>query len=268
MIANSKDNPILYSATDVANYSFIVDDGITYLVMNTVSGEDSYIDDYTIAAGEPINGFNLAAWVRQRLVVDERHIDYGTGESFSSITAGTTLLGISDGGDFEIINSAPNSGYYFKVVEKNAGVGGNNVKVIICFAGVVEVLSLSVDTDITADLLGKSVGDLQENIAISDANVITGTLKYVTGYTGFSGDVSEQSGNYIALHFDANDGAAIQVEVTGGTRTHSGAVTLDSDGIALLRLVDNNDVINVTATKSGSTTITKKYTLNLTFNDT
>ena len=53
------------------------------------------------------------------------------------------------------------------------------------------------------DLLGKKAADLQSNIVIDDnAMTISGTLKHVTGYTGFSSKVEEQSGNYIALNVD------------------------------------------------------------------
>lgn len=39
---------------------------------------------------------------------------------------------------------------------------------------------------------------MQSDISVSDFS-ITGTLKYVTEYTGFSSDTSEQSGNFLAL---------------------------------------------------------------------
>lgn len=42
------------------------------------------------------------------------------------------------------------------------------------------------------------MSDLQEDITISDGR-ITGKLKYTTGYTGFSGDPSLQSGYYLVL---------------------------------------------------------------------
>ena len=38
----AKINPVLTSDNDVANYSFITDDGVTYLVCNTIVGDDAY----------------------------------------------------------------------------------------------------------------------------------------------------------------------------------------------------------------------------------
>ena len=97
------------------------------------------------------------------------------------------------------------------------------------------------------DVLGKDAGDLQEDIAISNG-AITGTLKHVTDYTGFSGDVSEQSGNYIALKVVAVADATITVELVGGTLGHP--VTLDADGMIVIRITDTStQSISVVATK-------------------
>lgn len=106
-------------------------------------------------------------------------------------------------------------------------------------------LDVSVITDDTIDLLGKDASDLMDGVAISNGKA-TGTLKYVTGYTGFSGDVSEQSGNYIALLAESDSGATITAEVVGGVH---GAVTLDSDGILIARLTENATGIKYVVTK-------------------
>lgn len=118
--------------------------------------------------------------------------------------------------------------------------------------------ALAIDTDIdtTENLLGKYVTDLQEDVEI-DGNYVTGTIKYVDDYTGFSGDTSLQSGHYIVLH------AAIE-DVTGATikAKHTGTVTLDSDGILIVHIADLNTPIVFTATKSGYGKVTKTIYLN------
>ena len=130
----SVNNPVIISENAVDNYTFLTDNGIVYLIANTVSGDDSYVDEITFAAGEYLNGFNVAAWVDQKLVIDERHIAYGTGEDFDDITAGTTLLTIDENGALAIADSAPDSGVYFKVTDKMAGIGGNRVKALVMVA--------------------------------------------------------------------------------------------------------------------------------------
>lgn len=96
------------------------------------------------------------------------------------------------------------------------------------------------------DLFGKDAGDLQEDIAISNG-AITGTLKHVTDYTGFSSKVEEQSGNYIGLKVEA-EADSITVELVGGTLGHP--VTLDEDGMIVLKIADTStQSITVVATK-------------------
>lgn len=97
------------------------------------------------------------------------------------------------------------------------------------------------------DLLGKTADDLQEDVEVANG-AITGTLNYVTGYTGFSGDVAEQSGNYLALKVTAIEGATITVELINGTVGHP--VTLDEDGMIVLRIANKStQSVEVVATK-------------------
>lgn len=97
---------------------------------------------------------------------------------------------------------------------------------------------MSVDADIPAseDLFGKTVSDLQSGVAIGN-DTITGTLKYVSDYTGFSSDPSEQSGNYLVIHAADPNATSVTVEVVGGT---SGPRTLDSDGLIVLRIANKD----------------------------
>ena len=115
---------------------------------------------------------------------------------------------------------------------------------------------MNVDTDIAAgtDLLGKSITDLQSNVAIGDDG-ITGTLLYVSDYTGFSGDVSLQSGNYLVLHIDAPADATVKVKLTN-------EVTLDEDRIVILRIADkSSQTVRVVVSKPGAESVIKEYSL-------
>ena len=119
-------------------------------------------------------------------------------------------------------------------------------------------MSLSVDVDIAddTDLLGKYVGDLQEDIVI-DGNSIKGKLLYVTGYTDFSpGDEELQTGNYLALHCTCSDpGATITVTLTNPS-------VLDEDGIIVLYIRDKDtQTVKVVASKEGVNSVTKTFKL-------
>lgn len=115
------------------------------------------------------------------------------------------------------------------------------------------------DEDTT--VLGKLVGDLQEDIIVNDKS-IEGVLKYVTGYTGYSGDEADQSGNFLALAFTPAAGATVTLETIGGS--HNGrVVTLDSDNQAVIRVENNSQKLKVTSTVSGEEPVVKVYSFRL-----
>lgn len=118
MIDNAVLNSVLKSESAVQNYQFITNDGDTYLVSNTVAGDDAYVDDITFAAGEYLNGYLVKAWEGQKLIIDEKHIAYASGKSYADITAGTTLLTVNTDGKLAVATTAPTSGVYFKVTDK------------------------------------------------------------------------------------------------------------------------------------------------------
>ena len=76
MLDIAKINPVLKSEEDVKNYSFLTADGILYLISNTVVGDDAYLKDVVIPAGDFLNGYQVDAWVGQKLVVDGKHIAF------------------------------------------------------------------------------------------------------------------------------------------------------------------------------------------------
>lgn len=62
-------------------------------------------------------------------------------------------------------------------------------------------IALNFDIAASFDLLGKVISDLQKDYGVS-VNSIIATLKYVTDYTGFSGDPELQEGNFLAFKVD------------------------------------------------------------------
>lgn len=130
MMDIAKINPVLTSQNDVVNNSFLTVDGITYVILNDINGDDAYKDGVTIKAGEYLNGYDLSAWAGQKLVVDEKHITYASGADYDDITAGTTLLKPKTDGTLEVTSTAPESGVYFKVTDK-VTLTGKAVKVLI-----------------------------------------------------------------------------------------------------------------------------------------
>lgn len=107
-------------------------------------------------------------------------------------------------------------------------------------------------------LLGKELTDLQSGVGIG-SDTISGTLKYVTGYTGFSGDPAEQEGHYLALHIDTDTAAdSITVQLIGGDH---GPVELDSDRTNIFRIKNKQEKIKIVAKKDGYPDTVKIYDL-------
>lgn len=165
------------------------------------------------------------------------------------------------------INGVEPAGYYTTELLKDFGetltgktISGKQItEVITSIADNYEpALTLTVaPAPADADLFGKHTPDLAENLTIG-ANAITGTLKYVTGYTGFSSKTAEQKGNYLPLYATVNkEGAVITIEIVGGTK---GPVTLDADGLYVGRIANNEQSIQIKAIV-GEITITKNYSL-------
>lgn len=107
-------------------------------------------------------------------------------------------------------------------------------------------------------LLGKELTDLQSGVSIGQ-DAIAGTLKYVTGYTGFSGDPAEQEGHYIALHIDTDvEADSIVSELIGGDH---GPVELDSDRTIIIRIKNKQQKIKIVAKKDGYPDVERTYNL-------
>ena len=121
------------------------------------------------------------------------------------------------------------------------------------------MISFSVNAeDGEANLFGKTVNELQENVVIGE-DAITGTLKYVSGYTGFSSVVSEQAGNYLALRIDTDEPEALTtVELVGGTK---GPVVLDDDMNIVLLIKDKNSQSIKVTMETDEDSLTKTYDL-------
>lgn len=113
--------------------------------------------------------------------------------------------------------------------------------------------------DGSTDLLGKTAADLQTNVVVGEDS-ISGKLLYVENYTGFSSNMSEQEGNFLALKVtnDAGEGATRTFELVGGK---SGEKPIDADGLIVLK-ISNADTQSVKISISkDKDAVTKMYSL-------
>jgi hypothetical protein len=110
MLDIAKINPVLKSEEDVKNYSFLTADGILYLISNTVVGDDAYLKDVVIPAGDFLNGYQVDAWVGQKLVIDGKHIEGGV----AALNVGDALVVAEDGG----LKAGSAAGVHFVITDK------------------------------------------------------------------------------------------------------------------------------------------------------
>lgn len=103
-----------------------------------------------------------------------------------------------------------------------------------------------------ATVLGKPVRELQTHLTVFE-NQVAGQLNYVTGYTQYSEDTDEQSGNFLAMNF-----------VIPSDATATGALTGEDakslTGTDVFRVTSNTQKLTVTVTRSGES-LTKVFDL-------
>ena len=112
----------------------------------------------------------------------------------------------------------------------------------------------------TDPVLGKSVTDLQSGITVSD-DAITGQLVLTNGYTGYSSNVSEQSGAYLVLQANStNENAVITAEIVDAT---DASVKMLDNGILIARcgLMFIDQKLKITARADGCSPVVKVFDL-------
>jgi len=103
--------------------------------------------------------------------------------------------------------------------------------------------------DSTTVVLGKQVSELQENVFVNE-NSVQGILNYVTGYTQFSDSPELQEGHYLALKFEASDGATVTIQTIGGV-DDARVVTLDQDMNSVTYVKSTKEKLRVTCSLNG-----------------
>ena len=125
MLDVAKNNPVIKTDVDTPNYSFVTENGILYLVANTLTGDDSYREDVVIPAGEYLNGFQVDAWAGKKLFIDGKHIEGGV----DALKVGDTLV-VSDG---KLAKGAA-AGVHFVVTDINLMLTEKAIKARVAIA--------------------------------------------------------------------------------------------------------------------------------------
>lgn len=129
----AKTNPVIKLEADVANYTFKEIDGILYLIMTDLNGDDAYIDDTVLKANTYLNGVIVKSLEGLKLVVDGKHIADGV-EGLEA----NAYLTVNANGKLAVAASQPTSGVYFVVTDVNVRLTEPAVKVRVMVADAVK----------------------------------------------------------------------------------------------------------------------------------
>ena len=112
------------------------------------------------------------------------------------------------------------------------------------------------------ELYGKTVNDLASNLEVQSDGKVTGTLNYVTGYTDFSSNEEEQSGNYFPFSLEVT-GTNMTFKKNGETSKEN--ISFEKDNVFRITsqtdkfevLVDNQSVITFDFSETKLKKVTK-----------
>lgn len=129
----AKNDPTITAESAVANYTFLTHEGTLYLIMNIVNGDDSYVDDITIPAGEYLRGIDVKSIEGLKLIVDGKHITYDTGKTIADVEV-EDILTVGNDGKLAVAQAAPESGAYFTVTKTGVRLTETAIEVKVCVA--------------------------------------------------------------------------------------------------------------------------------------
>ena len=108
---------------------------------------------------------------------------------------------------------------------------------------------------------GTAVSAMQTSVSVSDENVISGTLSYLT--SGSLVDVWGE-GNFVALNFDGIDSDAAYVEVGLVPTQGAGFQKLDEDHDGVFKIKDNDQKLVVRQYTADGLVLEQDYTFDFT----
>lgn len=203
-----------------------------------------------------VNKINGVKVITQDLGEDVEYIVYATEwcQKIDEWKVNPRVVDLTDGSDKYIGASALKGRFVYEDVVTDAK------------AVIVKKVSLTNKVSIPngeTELYGKTVNDLASNLEVHSDGKVTGTLNYVTGYTGFNSAVAEeQSGNYFPFSLEVT-GTNMTFKKNGETSKDS--IPFEKDNVFRITsqtdkfevLVDNVSVITFDFSETELKTATK-----------
>ena len=134
---SAHNDPTVKAHANVPNgYFFIISSGASavptaagelWVAINTPLGDDRYLADYVIKAGERLNGYRVKDWDGKELIVTQANLT----DTVASLAVGDTLKADATG---KLAKAGINTTVTFSVVEKLAYLGEAGIRVKIAAA--------------------------------------------------------------------------------------------------------------------------------------
>ena len=199
-------NATFFTTEDNLADMLLIDDGIGHPLYPTASALETRIRASKIATVQPMDG-------RSRIVGNKTHFLAGILVNMKDYSVGSDKGGKVDFfEDFDI-----HYNQHYALLETRCSGALTKAYSAMVFEYIYDLI-LVVKPDAQNQVrYGKAVSSLQENDVIVSDKSVSGTIKYVEGWTeAYGSDPVENSGNFLALAIEDTTGAYNTVQTIGG----------------------------------------------------
>ena len=246
-------NATFFTTEDNLADMLLIDDGIGHPLYPTTTQLQTRIRASKIETVQPMDG-------RSRIVGDKTRFLAGILVNMKDYSVGADKGGKVDFfEDFDI-----HYNQHYALLETRCSGALTKAYSAMVFEYVYDLI-LVVKPDLqSSNRYGKAVSTLQENDVIINDKSISGTLKYVSGWTeAYGSDPVENSGNFLCVTVETTPSAVVTVATKGGF--HDDRVATVEDGFIVTHVKSNAQKLIITSTLNGGTAneqkIVKEYSL-------
>ena len=234
-------NATFFTTEDNLSDMLLIDDGIGHPLYPTTTQLETRIRANSIKTVQPMDG-------RSRIVGDKTHFLAGILVNMKDYSTGTDKGGKVDFfEDFDI-----HYNQHYALLETRMSGALTKPYSAMVFEYVYDLILRVYAESPSATVYGKLVSDIQDGVFVNEKS-IEGVCKYVSGWTeAWGSDPVENSGNFVALHFDDTNGAVNTVRTIGGFHDDRIAECGD-DKYVVLHVKNNATKIIIRSVLNGGT---------------
>lgn len=244
-------NCTFYTTEDNAADMLLIDDGIGHPLYPTLDTLKTRIRASKIETVQPMDG-------RSRIDGDKTRFLAGILVNMKDYAVGADKGGKVDFfEDFDI-----HYNQHYALLETRCSGALTKAYSALIFEYVYDLILVTTPDTQATTRYGKAVSTLQDTDVVINDKSISGTLKYVSGWTeAWGSDPVENSGNFLSVAIESSPDAVITVGTKGGF--HDERVATVEDGFVVFHIKNNAQKLIITSTINGGTAneqkIVKEY---------